>query len=321
VKIKEFSMVSSEKDLIQINKKEIVVKGKSISVDSISIENKAVIKTGNSIKIALLKNEWYEDVDNPQLFINTILDSQLNADIFTFWQRLPESKPKYTYYMEEEELAAIPISTYEHWWRNQINAKTRNMARKAEKKGVTIKIAEFDDDLIRGIMGIFNESPLRRGKRFWHYGKDFNTVKKEMSDRLDQSDFVGAYDNNELIAFIKLIYTGRYAMLTLILDMNKHRDKSPINALIAKAVEICSSKEIPYLTYTTWRKGSHGDFQNRNGFEKISLPRYYVPLNIKGKIILGLNLHHGLLNILPNYIQNVLLDLRNWWYTKKLSTN
>jgi len=26
---------------------------------------------------------------------------------------------------------------------------------------------------------IFNESPTRQGRKFWHYGKDFATVKKQ----------------------------------------------------------------------------------------------------------------------------------------------
>ena len=42
--------------------------------------------------------------------------------------------------------------------------------------------------LVNGIIGIFNQSPVRRGKPFWHYGKDFDTVKKEMSLGLRESD-------------------------------------------------------------------------------------------------------------------------------------
>ena len=29
----------------------------------------------------------------------------------------------------------------------------------------------------------------------------------------------------------------------------KHRDKAPMNALVAKAVEICAENKIPYLVY------------------------------------------------------------------------
>ena len=57
------------------------------------------------------------------------------------------------------------------------NDKTRNMVRKAGKKDVSIRVVGFDDKLVEGIAEIYNESPLRQGNRFRHYGKDFETLK------------------------------------------------------------------------------------------------------------------------------------------------
>ena len=71
--------------------------------------------------------------------------------------------------------------------------------RRAAKRGTTVRTGELDDELIRGITEIYNETPFRQGKKFPHYGKDFATLKKEISTLLDPSEFIGAYFENELI--------------------------------------------------------------------------------------------------------------------------
>src|SRR6202007_3187530 len=108
----------------------------------------------------------------------------------------------------------------------------------AEKRGVNVKIAQFDDEFVRGIQGIYNESPVRQGRRFWHFGKNFETVKRENATYLDRSDFIGAYFNDELIGFIKIVYVDCIATLMQILAKEEHHDGRPMNALLAKAVEL-----------------------------------------------------------------------------------
>ena len=68
--------------------------------------------------------------------------------------------------MERESVAALPITDYDHWWANQVNSKTRNLIRKAEKKGVEIRLARCDDHFVEGMTELFNESKYRQGKRF-----------------------------------------------------------------------------------------------------------------------------------------------------------
>jgi hypothetical protein len=158
---------------------------------------------------------------------------------------------------------------------------------------------------------------VRRGKPFWHYGKDFATVKQELSDDLDQSVFVGAYYKEELIGFIKFLITDRYAMTLLILDKTAHRDKAPMNAMIAKVVEICADRGIPYFTYTVWRRGDHGKFQESVGFERIPVPEYFIPMSLRGKLALRLGLHKGVKEAIPEGMMVRLLELRAKWYSNK----
>ena len=103
-----------------------------------------------------------------------------------------------------------------------------------------IKVLPLDDAFVRGVMEIFNETPVRRGKPFWHYGKSFETLKEEFSRDLATSKFVGAYEHGELVGFVKLnCVPGRFANPGLIVSKLEARKKYVNNALIAKSVELC----------------------------------------------------------------------------------
>jgi hypothetical protein len=296
---------------------EIRPKGAPILVDAINANGKVFIMSGSLLRTASLEKEWEEDVDDPEETSRILKHSGTRIDLLNFWQRIPETEPKYPYYREWRQVAAIPITNYKHWWDKQINCKTRNMVRKSHKLGVVVRQVEFDDEFVRGVTAIYNQSPVRRGKPFRHYGKDFATVKHELSDVQGKAIYVGAYYKDELIGFIQFVVADRYAMLTLILDKVSHRDKAPINGMIAKVVEICAERKIPYLIYTLWRRGEHGEFQKHNGFVPVPIPEYYVPLTLRGKFALRLRLHRGVKGVLPESMMARLLRLRSNWYSKK----
>jgi hypothetical protein len=281
------------------------------------VNDRKIAIEGGLVKIGRLEEEWYEDIDNPLSFATSLKSTKARPDIFSFWQRLPEIQPKYDFIMEWDNVAALKIKTFDYWWQKQIDAKTRNLVRKAEKKGVTVRLASFDDEFIRGVVAIFNETATRQGKPFWHYGKNFDAIKLEFSINAFREDMIGAYFNNELIGFIMLANAGKYAITTQIISKVRHRDKAPNNALIAKAVETCEKKGIPYLVYAKWPRGTLADFKRNNGFTKINLPRYYIPLSIKGALALKLRIHHGFAGILPERFVLRLIDLRMKWYSRK----
>jgi hypothetical protein len=298
----------------------IRVRGANVACDAVRIGSQTFIISGSIAKTASLERDkaaWLEDLDDPASVIRVLTDARAGVDIFRFSQRIPDSQPKYSYYKEWRHVAAIPVSSYNNWLEKQISSKARNKIRKTQKFGVTIQEHKLNDDLVRGVMDIFNQSPTRRGKRFWHYGKDFETVKNELALDLQDSIFVTAYHRNELIGFVKLLLADRYAIVTLILDKLGHRDKAPMNGMIAKAVEICATRKVPYIVYMMWRRGGHGQFQESNGFEKISIPEYFVPLTLKGEIALCLGLHKGLKGAIPEKMMVWLLSLRSKWYSMR----
>ena len=285
--------------------------------NEVQIRNQRLIVTGRLVRTARIEQEWYYDVEEPESIVEVLRQNSIKVDIFTFWQRLPESTPRYKYHMEWEDIAVLPIKSYDYWWSKQIKSRTRGLIRKAEKEGVVVREAKFDDDFVRGMVSIFNESAIRQGKPFWHYGKDFDTVKREFSRYLFREDLIGAYYKDELIGFIMLAYAGTYAITGQIISKLVHRDKAPNNVLLAKAVEICDRKKIPYLVYLNWGIGSLTEFKRRNGFQKVSLPRYYIPLTIRGKVALRLDLHRGLMGIIPERLKGRLIKLRSLWYERR----
>src|SRR5687768_17279465 len=119
---------------------------------------------GGLIRVARLAAEQYEFLDDPQPMLSELRRAPVRVDIFTFMQRLPHTAPKFEYRMEPDNLAAVPVSTFENWWTKQIDGKTRNMIRRAEKSGVTVRAVPFDDALVKGIWEIYNETPVRQGR-------------------------------------------------------------------------------------------------------------------------------------------------------------
>ena len=271
--------------------------------------------SGRWLKTARPDDEWFEDVEDPESIVAALEQSPARADLFSFWQRLPFTEPRYSYCLDWEQIAVLPVRTYDDWYHTQINNKTRNLIAKAKKKGVTVRMSAFTDDFVRGMTAIFNETPIRQERPFWHYGKTFETIRREFSRYLFREQLIGAYLGDELIGFIMLANAGRYAWIGQIISLIRHRDKSPNNLLMAKAVEVCAEQQLPYLVYAYWPRGTLREFKRHNGFSCVKLPRYHVPLSAKGALALKLGLHRSPVDRLPERAIGVLRDLRARFYT------
>jgi hypothetical protein len=291
--------------------------GRAIPVPAMQIENKRLIIDGRFLTVARLKDEWYDELEDPERVISSLKKFGSVPDLFTFWQRLPDTVPIYSYYHEPEILSAIPLKDFTHWWEKQIGSDTRKKAKRPEKRGVEVRVVTLDDEFVRGVMGVFNETPVRRGKPFWHYGKDFETLKKGLARDLDRSRFIGAYDGGNLVGFVKLNFApGRFANPGLIISKLEARKKYVNNALIAKSVELCCQDGLPYLTYTKWRRGTQAEFLIRHGFKRTSVPRYWIALTKKGKIALKLGLHRDIRTYIPDRLMGTLLSLKAAFYNR-----
>ena len=300
---------------------EVAIKGKPVKVPSLAFGANRIVVLGKWMKIAGIHDEeWLTGqlVDDPSTVVDHMKKGRLKADLFTFTQKIPDVTPRYKLAMEWDNAAAIRTSNFKDWWESLPQVARKNV-RRSQKRGVTVRLVEFNDELVGGLMKIFSQTLIKQGIPFAHHGKDFETVKKEHSGLLDRSEFIGAYSGDELIGFIKLVYMGDIAAILNIVTMDQHYDKRPANALITKAVEICEQRKMSHLLYGKFTYGNKTnspltEFKHRNGFEQINFPRYYVPLTLKGKLFLKLNLHRGLLGILPAGVIALLLKCRARFY-------
>jgi len=260
-------------------------------------------------KIVHAPNEWLMDFDFSKM--QDYL-SKVNGDVFTWWQRYPDVIPRYRFPMVWDNMAVCEFESYEDWWRN-VGKKTRNMVRKAIKSGVKVEVVKPNIDFFEGVTRIYNETPIRQGKYFKHYGSSLEDVLRKFRDWLDEKNvYIGAYWQGELVGFVHLILTDKYCLLSQILSYLKHRDKAVNYALISEAVRYCSNTPTKRIVYYKMERGSLGIFKKNVGFKKRFVPRYFIPLSRKGQIFIKLNLYklpYTYSENIPNMLKQVFRPL------------
>jgi hypothetical protein len=236
------------------------------------------------------------------------------ADVFSFlerrWCNTILDPPK-SWAKTDDNIALLQIKTYDEWWKN-IGKKTRNMVRKAEKSGVRTMAVEPNEELAEGMWKIYNETPIRQERAFPAYGISLSAVERYVLSA-QNSTYIGAYLQDELVGFIRLVHGNSITVLSQILSLQKHLDLALNNVLIAKAVEVCAAKGEKWLMYA--RMGNHPTldrFKQNNGFTKFPLARYHVPLTRKGETVIKLRLHERIEDELPASIKYRLIPIYNW---------
>lgn len=288
------------------------------------LQNREIRTRGKLIRVGFLDGEGFQFLEDPDAAVETLRKLRRRFDVFTFVQSLSDTSPRFAYPMEWDNLAALEVTTFDNWMKHQIDFKARNKARKAAKAGVEVREAAFDDDFVRGISAIYNESPIRQGKAFWHYHKAIDAVRRMNATFMDRSIFIGAFLDGSLIGFVKMVANEdwKQAGLMQIVSMIQHRDKAPTNALIAQAVKSCAERGIAHLWYANFSYGkkqedSLAEFKRHNGFKKVDVPRYYVPLTVAGRVALRLGLHRQAAEWIPEPLTSTYRKVRRIWYAKR----
>ncbi|MDR0797373.1 MAG: hypothetical protein LBE70_01425 [Nitrososphaerota archaeon] len=287
-----------------------------LKVDS-EIEDVLVRKKG-FVKIGKYSEhfEYIRDVNPSEKLFDKLRDR--DVDIFTFVERSWCSplalKPPDKWIKNEDNIALLQINTFGEWWEN-IGKKTRNMVRKAEKSGVNAEVTKPSDILAEGIWQIYNETPIRQGRTFSHYGQSLESVRG-MVFNTKNSIFINAYVKDELSGFIQLIFGDNLVVITQILSLQKHWDKAINNVMIAKAVEFCAKGNHTWLMYGRIGKGSShpslDKFKENNGFVRYPLNRYYVMLSKKGEIAVKLGLHKQFKDKMPEVLKPKIIPVYNF---------
>ena len=306
---------------------EISVRGKWVSVPAFAFDDKTIVIRGKWLRTARVHDEHWlaSELSDPETCLRQLRETKPRADLFTFAQLPPGRAPEYHYHLDTDSIAAVRLDNFDRWWQ-ALPQETRKNVRRSERRGVRIEIKPFDDNLLEELVQLNNSSSVRQGRRYTHFGKSFEQVKKDHSSFLDRSDFICSYFENELIGYIKLVHRGRIASILNILSNEAHYDKRPSNLLIKAAVDRCFEKGLTHLTYGFFHYGNKRDtsitqFKIRHGFDELLVPRYYIPLTARGKLSLSLGLNRGLLGLLPNSIltKGVALRAKLYSVSRRLS--
>jgi hypothetical protein len=297
---------------------EISSNGKRLAVPGLHLQDRAVLVTGRWARQAVIHDEeWLLGKLIPDLnaFLAALRSSELRPDYFTFAQPFFEPVPRHPFRFVWDNIAAVPIISYSEWWDRRVSHDLRKDVKRAEKRGVQVRVLQFDDHLVQGIKALYDETPYRQGRRFWHYGKDLETVKRENSTYLERSTFIGAFCEEQLIGFIKMVRVDDVERMMQILARDDQQDKRPMNALIAKAVEVAAGRSASYLTYGKYtydgrRSSSVALFKRRNGFEEILFPRYFIPFTAKGHCLVRTGLHLGVRRLIPEKVYEGMRHIR-----------
>jgi hypothetical protein len=305
---------------------QISVRGQMKRVQAWQIDESVVVVKGSLIKVAKVFDAYWREADrlpDPRDMIRRLNAVDGKPDLFEFTQRAPETEPRFDFHLEWDNVAAIPVSSHDHWLQKQISPASRRNVKTSEKKGVIVRTSAFDEQYVRGIMAVSDESPIRAGRKYWHYGKDFATVEAEQGTYRDRSTYLGAYLEDELIGYMKIVWDRRTAAIMQMVSKTAFLDRRPNNALLSEAVKLCAERNVHYLLYERFVYGNNPRssltrFKRENGFVKMDLPCYQVPLTAKGRAVLSLGLHKHLKDHLPEWLTARLLHARDKWYARQL---
>jgi hypothetical protein len=286
-----------------------------------------VVVQGRALRIASVFDEdWVDEgpLKDPHEFLRQLKSAGVQADLFTFAQKLPDTAVRWSFAHEMFNLAVAPSHDFKQWWEGRLPQETRKHVRKSQKLNLAVREVSFDDALVSGLKAIYDETPVRQGRKFWHYGKPFEQVKTENSSYLDRSILIGAYLDEELAGLLKLVQIGSCAHVMQLIAKSAHADKKTTNALLAKGVEVAASRGIARVVYGQYVYGRNDtssltEFKRRNGFERVELPRYFIPLSLRGSVCLRLGLHRGWRHFLPESVERALLQLRGKSYQGNLA--
>jgi hypothetical protein len=285
------------------------------------IDDAVIIAKGRLLRTAEIFDAYWLETDrlpDPLSVARQLKEVDGRPDLFRFTQRVPETTPKFDLHREWDNVAAVPISTHDHWLQRQISPASRRNIRTSEKRGISVAASPFDQRFIRGVMEISDESPIRAGRRYWHYGKDFATVEAEQGTYRDRSTFLAAYLGDEQVGYLKIVWDVKTAAIMQIVSKLKHRDKRTNNALLSEAVRLCAERGVGHLLYERFVYGNRMNssltrFKRENGFVRMDVPTYYIPLTGRGRIALSCGFHRRINERLPSWLRDRLIVLRDSW--------
>ena len=275
-----------------------------------------IVRHGGICTARIADEDWIlrEHLPNPLAVIDFLTSRKERIDIYTFAQRYPDSVPRYNYPMQWENVAVAEFDSYSHWHR-RLNKGAKSAIKQASRSGLAVREFKLNAESAHAIAHIYNESPIRQGKSFSHFGKSPEEVLSENSSYRERSVFIGAFVEHKLVGFGKIVFDTATARIMQILSMYEFRSHCPTNAILSEAVRTCADNGVHVLFYGRFDYGAGertplASFKHHNGFRRKDVPRYYCPLTIRARIYVALQLHRGLKLFVPRTAWSTALAIR-----------
>jgi len=146
----------------------------------------------------------------------------------------------------------VKTNDFSEVWNMRYTKKSRNMVRKAVKKGVIIKeINPFN--YINEILAIHQSSPIRQGRPIDPHYLDPLKVKLYFFYFVKKSFFTktyGAFYDKKLIGYLHVFKHENVMHVGRLMSDTKHFDKAPNDALITEMIkDCCNSLDIDFAQY------------------------------------------------------------------------
>lgn len=250
-----------------------------------------------SSAVALLQDQL-EGIDLISFIERTFLQSADRRKTHCMSSRGP--------WTEIETIGILSTDSFDAWLK-AVGKRVRQDIIRSERRGVLVKATHADDKFLRDALAIYNETPVRQGRRYTGYGETLEGLKKKFAESVSV-EILAAYDENELIGILWMMCGDRVAQIGSFVHLVRKRDKLPAIALIAAAVKRCSERSVQFLAYPTAFGLQPGidSFRLRMKFRPFAVPRYYVPLTRRGYASIRLHVHKPIQHVLPKAIARAL---------------
>ena len=89
----------------------------TVCTENVPLASASLLISGTLIKTARLASEYHESLEETNNLASALQNLRIKADLFTFVEKLTELRPSANYYTEWDSIAALPITSYETWWK------------------------------------------------------------------------------------------------------------------------------------------------------------------------------------------------------------
>lgn len=214
--------------------------------------------------------------------------------------------------------SCLRVEDPDYWGKKVVAKDVRESLRRIRREGVEVREMPFNASSCEDISTLFNESPIRQGKRYWHYGKSAAQIQEELSPLASRSLYVGAYHRGRLVGFTQVVRLESIGVLRTVhvLGSLVSRKVRPVTAMIDWMVRYGWENGFQRIVYGKHDYGNASNdsltaFKSRHGFRSEPLRIDYHCLCPQGAWYLAAGLHRNLREMTPRHLALFLKKARS----------